>query len=47
MTKAELKKYRARRERILLLYEQGMKQAEIARMLKMKPQRIQQIVSGK
>ncbi len=29
------------------LFNDGMKQAEIARLLGMKPQRVQQIVSGK
>ncbi len=47
MTKQEMVKYRKRKASILALLAKGVSQADIARKLKMKRQRVCQIVNGK
>ena len=47
MTKKELAQYRKRKARIMSMLADGLSQAEIARKLDMKRQRIHQIVRGR
>lgn len=47
MTKQEMARYRRRKAKILRLIAKGVSQAEIARQLGVKRQRINQIVNGR
>lgn len=47
MTKQQMRMFKARKVRILSLMANNVTQREIARMLKISPQRVCQIVNGK